>query len=102
MTLPPDVPVNNYWSFVVYSTQTRSLLETDQKLAGVDSNLSGVKANDDGSTTIWFAPTAPEGKEGNWIQTMPGKSWSTVLRLYGPPGPWFEGTWRPGEVDLVE
>lgn len=102
VTIPPDVPVNNYWSFVVYSTQTRSLLETDQKLAGVDSTLPTLQANEDGSYTIWFAPEAPDGKEGNWIQTMPGKAWSTILRMYGPLEPWFEGTWRPGEIELVQ
>lgn len=102
VTIPPNVPVNNYWSFVVYSTQTRSLLETDQRLAGVDSTLPTLQANDDGSYTVWFAPEAPEGKESNWIQTMPNKSWSTVLRLYGPLEPWFDGTWRPGEIELIE
>lgn len=102
VTIPPDVPVNNYWSFVVYSTQTRSLLETDQKLAGVDSTLPTVEPNEDGSFTIWFAPEAPQGKEGNWIQTMPGKAWSTMLRMYGPLEPWFDGTWRPGEIELAE
>lgn len=102
VTIPADVPVNNYWSFVVYDTQTRSLLETDQKLAGLDSNQPTVQPNEDGSYTIWFAPEPPEGKEGNWIQTMPGKSWSTVLRLYGPLEPWFDGSWKPGEIELVE
>lgn len=102
VTIPPNVPINNYWSFVVYDTQTRSLLETDQKLAGVDSNQPDIKANDDGSYTVWFGPEAPDGKEGNWIQTVPGKSWSTILRLYGPLEPWFDGSWRPGEVELVD
>lgn len=102
VTIPADPPVNNYWSFVVYDTQTRSLLETDQKLAGVDSNQPTLQANDDGSYTVWFAPEAPEGKDGNWIQTMPGKSWSTVLRLYGPLEPWFDGSWKPGDVQLVK
>ncbi|MEX0284834.1 MAG: DUF1254 domain-containing protein [Paracoccaceae bacterium] len=102
VTLPPDVPINNYWSFVVYDTQTRSLLETDQKLAGVDSKQPALTANEDGSFTIWFAPEPPEGKEGNWIQTIPGKSWTTVLRLYGPLEPWFDGSWRPGEIELRE
>jgi len=96
------VPVNNYWSFVVYDTQTRSLLETDQKLGGLDSNSPDLKANEDGSYTIWFAPKPPEGREGNWIQTIPGKSWSTVLRLYGPLEPWFDGSWKPEDVVLVE
>lgn len=102
VTIPADPPAKDYWSFVVYDTQTRSLLETDQKLGGLDSNQPDLVANDDGSFTIWFAPEPPEGQAGNWIQTMPGKAWSTVLRLYGPLEPWFDRTWRPGDVKLME
>jgi len=35
ITLPGPVPAGQFWSFTVYDSQTRSLLETDQKLAGV-------------------------------------------------------------------
>ncbi|MBW2681137.1 MAG: hypothetical protein JRD01_10405 [Deltaproteobacteria bacterium] len=28
--------------------------------------------------------------EGNWIKTMPGKSWNCLLRLYGPLQPWHQ------------
>ncbi len=50
---------------------------------------------------MWFGPTAPQGHEGNWIQTMPGKSYSVLLRLYGPLQPWFDKTWKPGDFELV-
>ena len=101
VTLPSPVPANNFWSFVVYSGQHRSLLETDQKSAGVDSKSPNLKANPDGSYTVWFGPEAPTGQEGNWVQTMPGKSWSVLLRLYGPLEPWFDKTWKPGDFELV-
>ncbi len=42
------------------------------------------------------------GQETNWIQTVPGKSWFGMLRLYGPLEPWFDGSWRPGEFEPVE
>ena len=84
VTLPAPIPVNNFWSFMVYSGQHRSMLETDQKLAGLDSNSPSVKANSDKSYTIWFGPKVPKGHEGNWIQTIPGKSYNVLLRLYGP------------------
>ncbi|MEM9017670.1 MAG: DUF1214 domain-containing protein, partial [Verrucomicrobiota bacterium] len=45
---------------------------------------------------------APEGKEANWIQTVPGKGWSTMFRLYGPLEAWFDRTWIPGDPALVE
>ena len=102
VTLPAPIPVNNFWSFMVYSGQHRSMLETDQKSAGLDSNSPTIKPNEDGSYTVWFGPEAPEGHEGNWIQTMPGKSNLTILRLYGPLEPWFEKTWKPGDFELVE
>lgn len=87
MTLPGPVPVNEFWSFTVYDNQTRSLLPTDQKLAGVDSHVPGLKLNPDGGATIWFGPTPPVGNEKNWVQTIPGKGYSVLLRLYGPLEP---------------
>jgi len=38
----------------------------------------------------------------NWIATVPGKSWFTYLRLYGPLDAWFDQTWRPSEVQLID
>ena len=74
--------------------QWSGLLETDQKTAGVDSNKPGLKKNPDGSVTIWFSPKAPAGQEANWVQTMPGKGWNVLLRLYGPLEPWFDKSWK--------
>jgi hypothetical protein len=102
VTLPGPIPAKNFWSFMVYSGQTRSILETDQKSGGVDSNSPDIKPNDDGSYTVWFAPEAPEGKEGNWVQTMPNKSFNVLLRLYGPLEQWFDKTWKPGDFMPVE
>lgn len=78
------------------------MLETDQKLAGLDSNNPDVVANDDGSYTVWFGPQPPEGKTGNWIQTMPEKGYSVLLRLYGPLEPWFDKSWKPGDFERVD
>lgn len=100
--LPPDVPAKDFWSFMAYDTQTRSMLQTDQRFPGIDSNKQGLVQNADGSYDIYFAPEAPDGKEHNWIQTVPGKGWSTMFRLYGPLQPWFDSTWRPGEFELVK
>jgi hypothetical protein len=102
ITLPKGVPAKTFWSFVVYSTQHRSLLETDQRSAGVDSSNPSLKPNEDGSYTVYFGPKPPVGKEGNWVQTMPSKGWCVLFRLYGPLEPWFEKTWKPGNIELVE
>jgi hypothetical protein len=102
VTLPGRVPVKQFWSFVVHDNQTRSLLETDRKLAGLDSTDKKVAAEADGSVTIWFGPSVPEGHEANWIQTMPGQGWNTILRLYGPLEPWIDKSWKPGDLEEVK
>ena len=57
-------------------------------------------ANDDGTTTVHFAPEQPAGvADGNWIQTMPGKGFFPVLRLYSPLRGFFDKSWRVGEVE---
>ena len=58
--------------------------------------------NADGSYDVYFSPEAPAGKEGNWIQTVPGKGWNMLFRLYGPLDPWFDKTWRPGDPEVVK
>ena len=102
ITLPGPVPAKEFWSFVVYDNQTRSLLETDQKLAGVDSTSTALKVDADGSATVYFGPTAPEGQEANWVQTMPGKGFNVLFRLYGPLEPWFDKSWKPGDFEPVD
>ena len=99
--LPPDIPAKRFWSAIVYDTQTRSMLQTDQQFPSVSSQNKDVKVNDDGSVDVWFGPEAPQRMENNWVQTIPGKGWFMILRLYGPLEPWFKQTWRPGEIELV-
>jgi len=100
--LPPNVPAKDFWSFTLYDNQTRSMLQTDQRFPGIDSNKKGLQQNADGSFDIYVGPKAPKGKESNWIQSVPGRGWNTIFRLYGPLQPWFDKTWRPGDFELVE
>ena len=90
-----------HWSFVVYDNQTRSMLQTDQQFPSIGSQKESIQKNADGSVDVYVGPTAPAGKESTWIQTVPGKSWNTILRLYGPLEAWFKA-WRPGEIELVQ
>jgi hypothetical protein len=100
--LPPGIPAMNFWSFVAYDNQTRSMLQTDQQFPSISSLKEGVVINDDTSVDVWFGPTAPKGHESNWVQTVPGKGWNSLLRLYGPGQAWFDKTWKPGDFELVK
>ncbi|MGB5615849.1 MAG: DUF1214 domain-containing protein [Desulfobacterales bacterium] len=102
VNLPPNVPEKNFWSFTIYDSQSRSMLQTDQQFPSVGSLTKGIKKNADGSYDVYFGPKAPAGMENNWIQTMPGKGWNTIFRLYSPLKPWYDKTWRPSEIEVVK
>jgi hypothetical protein len=105
LTLPKDIPALNFWSLTLYDNQTRAMLDTPQRYprAGSQSHPSpAAEQNPDGTTTVYFAPQQPNGvARGNWIQTLPGRGWFVLLRLYGPLEPFFDKTWRPGEIEMV-
>ena len=102
LTLPPNPPAKDFWSIVVYDSQTRSMLQTDQQFPSLNSQRGGVEISADGSTDIFFGPRPPAGTEKNWIQTVPDKGFWLILRLYGPLEPWFDKTWRPGKIELLK
>lgn len=100
--LPPNIPAKEFWSFVVYDNQTRSMLQTNQRFPSIGSDKKSLVINADSSVDVWFGPTAPKGHEANWVQTVPGKGWNVLLRLYGPLESWFDKSWKPGEFELVK
>ena len=103
LTLPKGIPAKDFWSFVLYDPQTRSLLQTPGTVFPSLSSQSGdVAMKEDGACTVYFGPKAPAGKEKNWIQTVPGKGFFVILRLYGPLESWFDKSWRPGEIEPVK
>lgn len=102
VNIPANPPAKDFWSVVLYDPQTRSELQTSQPFPSKNNKRDQLIVNDDGSVDLYFGPKAPEGKEANWIETVPGKGWFTILRLYGPLEPWFDKTWKPGEIELVK
>ena len=101
LTIPPEVPAKDFWSLVIYDPQTRSELQTGQAFPSRNDKRDPMSANADGSITLSFGPTAPTEHADNWIQTVPGKKWFAILRLYGPLQPWFDKTWSPGDFERL-
>jgi hypothetical protein len=74
------------------------VLQTDQQFPSFSSQTKGLLVNADGPVDVYFGPKAPVGKENNLVQTIPDKGWIMILRLCGPLEPWFDKTWRWGEI----
>ena len=102
LTMPQPVPVKLFWSVTVYDPDSRSEIVTDQGNAALRSLFELKDLSNAASTDLYFGPKAPAGKEGQWIKTIPGKGWFAYLRLYGPQDPAFDGSWKPGDFELVK
>ena len=101
-TIDKDVPAKDFWSMVVYDPQTRSELQTGQLLPSKNSvRNKDINMNADGSIDLYFGPKAPAGQEANWIETVPGKGWFGIFRLYGPEQAWFDRAWKHGPIDKL-
>ena len=103
LTLPANIPAKDFWSIVVYDPQTRSELQTSQPFPSKNNKRNtDLKFNSDGSIDLFFSPEAPDKMKSNWIQTVPNKGWFLLLRLYGPTNAYFDQTWKPGNLTLIE
>ncbi|MDA8486269.1 DUF1254 domain-containing protein [Pseudomonas resinovorans] len=102
LNIPANAPAKDFWSVVVYDPQTRSELQTQQPFPSKNNKRDSLVVNADGSVDLYFGPRAPAGRESNWIQTVPGKGWYSLFRLYGPLAPWFDQSWRLNEVEEVK
>ena len=98
--VPPDAPVQQYWSVTAYDRETHALIKGMDR-ASRASNAADLEKNADGSVDIWFGPKAPEGKETNGVPTDPNRRFELMFRLYGPTKALFDKAWRLPDVEKV-
>lgn len=98
LRVPADPPAKLFWSATVYDAATRCLIDNPQGRGDRGSRDADLAYNSDGSVDLYFAPTAPEGKETNWVQTIPGRHWFCYFRFYGPLEPYFDRSWKLGDI----
>jgi hypothetical protein len=98
--LPKDIPAKLFWSVTVYDALTASGLDNGQRFPSINA-MDKPETNADGSTDIYFGPESP-GDGKNWLRTVPEKGFFVILRLYGPAEPFFNQTWRPGDLEAAK
>jgi len=101
LNLPPNVPAKIFWSVTLYDAENSSGLANGQPFPSLGSRDKPAQ-NADGSTDLYLGPKAPEGKTGNWLATVPGKGYFTILRLYGPTEAAIDKSWKPGDIEKVK
>ncbi|HET9688753.1 MAG TPA: DUF1254 domain-containing protein [Pseudolabrys sp.] len=98
--VPPNVPVEQYWSLTAYDRETHALIKNVNR-ASRASNDTTVMKNPDGSVDIYIGPKAPAGKEANWIPTDPSRGFEFIFRLYAPTKALFDKVWKLPDIEKV-
>jgi hypothetical protein len=94
---PP--PTSGRWR--LYEAENASGLANGQPFPSLGSRDKPAQ-NADGSTDLYLGPKAPNGKEGNWLATVPGRGYFAILRLYGPTEAALNKGWKPGDIEKVK
>ena len=100
LNVPKDTPAKDFWSVIVYSTNTKGFVKDAPRLGLSSRNTDTMIANADGSYDVYFGPNPPKGMEANSIPT--GEDFFLLFRLYGPETKDFYKSWMLGDVEKVE
>lgn len=100
MNVPADAPAKDFWSAIAYSFATHGFIEGGERVGISSLDKDSLQVNEDGSIDIYFAPSAPEGQESNWIPTK--EAFWIVLRLYGPEEPKIIKSWKLPDVEKIK
>lgn len=100
LNVPANTPAKDFWSVIVYSMKSKGFIEGVKSVGLSSVNIDKMTKNPDGSVDLYFAPTAPNGLESNWIPT--GEDFFLIFRLYGPDKPLFDKTWSLSDVQRVQ
>jgi hypothetical protein len=101
LTVPPNVPIEQYWSVTAYDRQTHALIRNMPR-ASRSSQIPEMQKNADGSVYVYFGPKVPAGKESNWVPTDPMRGFELMFRLYAPKKEFFDKVWKLSDVEKIK
>jgi len=101
LVMPANVPVRDFWAVTTYDLESASYLR-DIEPSSIDSTMSKVQKNSDGSVDIYFGPEAPAGKESNWLPTDPERRFFMLARFYGPEPEIVNGSFELNDIELLD
>jgi hypothetical protein len=96
--LPAGIPAAAFWAVTLYNVTDGTMVAAPQLMPSINQ-YNDVEYDDDGGLHLYFGPTRPdEAPESNWIQTVEGRDFLVVIRLYGAKIEFFDQTWKPDDV----
>ncbi|NKL63911.1 DUF1214 domain-containing protein [Rhizobium leguminosarum bv. viciae] len=101
LTVPANVPVEQYWSLTAYDRETHALIRNMPR-ASRSSQIADLEKNADGTVDLFLGPTAPDGKDANWIPNDPKRQFEVMFRLYAPTKALFDKSWVLPDVEQIQ
>jgi hypothetical protein len=98
LRLPPNIPADNFWSLTLYEAENGSGLANGQRFPSLGVR-DGPEQNSDDSVDLYMSSVAPDGRDANWLEIVPGRGFFAILRLYGPTEDAINNTWVPGDIE---
>jgi hypothetical protein len=102
--VPKDVPVGQFWALTLYSENTRRPYDnggTEIRSVNLDSTMTDLKRNGDGSVDLYIGAKAPAGFDQNFMKTVGDDGWFVYFRLYAPEQPFFDKTFALGDFERM-
>jgi len=95
-------PVAGFWSLTAYN-KDRFFEPNSIKRYSVGTKNKDLKANADGTTTIYLQPDQPTdpAQRANWLPTPKGDDFSLYIRAYWPRVSITDGAWTPPAVKAI-
>jgi len=97
LVFPPGQlpPADGFWSLEMISVPDVRYLENPVNRYVIDSRMTGLKKNADGSIEIAIQRESPgQELESNWLPS-PNTGFSLTLRLFAPKAEAVDGRWKP-------
>ncbi|OHX67464.1 DUF1254 domain-containing protein [Flammeovirga pacifica] len=105
LTVPADVPVEQFWSVTLYSENTRRPYDNGgDKISdvGINSRRKDVTYNSDGTIDIYIGSECPKGvNPANYLKTVGNDGWFIYFRLYAPKQAFFDKTFQLPDWEKV-
>ena len=107
VTLPPDIPAARFWSLTALR-QRDALDARRHRSASRAPAASPTRHRRRPRTPTARRPSPsvrsdpPTARRATGSRRREGKGWFPILRLYSPLEPFFDKSWRPSEIEVVD